>query len=274
MKTQVIQSGGLCVQPTEMQSERLQLPRLLVFTLGEAHESRRRRLLPAAFRPIERRLHRACLEQAFAAGRGAGFALEVSSPSTLRLPDDVTARRQCRGSFGRRITTAFHRASSHGSEPLVLVGSDVPGLTADHLKRTHQALIDDPNQVVIGPSPDGGFYLLAAARPLGNALDGVRWRSRETLSSLRQALARIGRPVVLLSPLADLDRRADLEQWLAQNNPGVLESSLLWRDLGRRLLEIFSWLRRSTRVGNAPRAFQRSPRRLPVRGPPALLPAV
>ncbi|MCH7532590.1 MAG: hypothetical protein IIB36_12650, partial [Gemmatimonadetes bacterium] len=56
---------------------------------------------------------------------------------------------------------------------------------------------------------------LASARPLDFALASVAWRSRATLDSLRHALAREGRDVVLLEPLADLDRPADLERWLA-----------------------------------------------------------
>lgn len=227
-----------------MQSERLQNPRLLVFTLGERQESRRRRLLPAAMRSIERRLHRACLEQTLEAGRGAGFAIEVSSPTPLSLAPDIVQRRQDRGTFGGRIASTLRRAFAEGGGPLALVGTDVPGLEARHLRQTRQALAADPSRVVIGPSPDGGFYLLAAAQPLEEVLGEVRWCSRDALRSLRRALERAGRPVVMLPPLADLDERSDLEQWLA--GPGR-HAHLLgrhWHHLAAQLTQLLAAARR------------------------------
>jgi hypothetical protein len=69
--------------------------------------------------------------------------------------------------------------------------------------------------VVLGPSPDGGFYLLACRRPVDGLAAGTRWRRRDTLRGLIRSLRAAGRPVALLDPLSDLDRRADLEIWLA-----------------------------------------------------------
>lgn len=212
-------------------------PTLLVFTLGEECESRRRHLLPATHRPLERRLHRACLD----AGRSAGLRLEVSSPVDFRLPGDVRRRRQRGADFGTRLRGALSEAFAEGSGPVVVVGSDVPGLGPEHLRRALSALDEDPERVVIGPSPDGGCYLLAAARPLGGALAGVRWCCRETLASLRWALCREGRSVVLLPPLADLDRRADLERWLATARRRTADA---WHRRLARLARLLADLRR------------------------------
>ncbi len=254
-----------------MQSEHLQRPRLLVFTLGERQESRRRRLLPAALRGEECRLHRACLDQALEAGRQACFDLEVSSPSPLGgLAPDIIPRRQARGSFAQRITAALRRAFARSGQPLVLVGSDVPGLRAEHFQQTREALAADPRRVVVGPSPDGGFYLLAATQPLDSVLDQVRWRCRGTLASLRRALRRAGRPLTLLAPLADLDRRSDLEQWLAGQKLRRSLVDSVWGHLVALLLEILAALRRA---GPAYRrsAQGRGTLRTPwVRGPPPI----
>jgi len=194
------------------------VPALLVFTLGESHESRRRRLLPASWSALEQRLHRACLETALDAGRAAGCRLQVSSPVDCGLPTDVAHRPQQGRSFGTRLRHALGEAFAATQGPVALVGSDVPGLSAGHLRRSFELLEKNPEQVVIGPSPDGGFYLLASAKPLDEALAEVRWCCRDTLHSLRRALERRGRPVVLLPVLGDLDHRIDLEQWLAAHH--------------------------------------------------------
>ncbi|MCP3961944.1 MAG: DUF2064 domain-containing protein [bacterium] len=207
-------------------------PTLLVFTLGARCESRRRQLLPRAQMPLEDSLHQACLDATIAAGRAIGCRIEVSSPLELALPADVVRREQRGADFGSRIERAMDESFAENGGAVVLVGSDVPDLEAGHLRRTLEALEEDPDRVVIGPSPDGGIYLLASTRPLGAALARVRWCCRETRRSLEAALAREGRRVLRLSPLADLDRRADLERWLSTGT-----TSRRWRGALHHLIE-------------------------------------
>jgi uncharacterized protein len=249
-------------------------PTLLVFTLGDERESRRRRLLPAAQGELERRLHRACLDAALDAGRAAGCRLAVSSPSQVAVPADVRRHRQRGGSFGLRLRNAFGGALAAGGGAVVLVGTDVPGLAAEHVRRALAALAGDPEQVVLGPSPDGGFYLLAAARPIDGALAAARWCCRRTLRSLARALRRQGRRVVLLPPLLDLDRRADLERWLAasaRRGRGAGETALaaLWRRLVDQLVELLAEIRRSSTFAPAPLLRPAAVRVLAARGPPS-----
>ena len=255
---------------------------LLVFTLGEECESRRRRLLPSSFGSLERRFHRACLDRTLAAGRAAGLKLQVSSPNDLVLEADVERRQQRGADFGERVRRAVAEAfaasqsptASHspaGDAPVVLVGTDVPGLDEGHLRRTLDLLDGAPERVVVGPSPDGGFYLLAAARPFGDALQEVQWCCRSTLRSLRRALRRAGRELVLLPALADLDRRADLERWLARRRRGVRRlAGLSWRRLVATLAALLAELRRPFAVLADP-VLEPVPVRVPpLRGPPRL----
>lgn len=211
---------------------------LLVFTLGAEGETTSGRLLPSSLRGAEIRLRRSCLEAALTAGRASGCRLAVSSPHPLDLPADVRGLRQRGGDFGSRLHHALGSAFEGGGA-VVVVGTDVPGLTPGHVAEALARLRQDPEAVVLGPSPDGGFYLLAAARPLADLLPGVRWCSRRTLASLRRALAAVGRRVLLLEPLADLDRPADLERWLAR---GPWPAS--WLALGRLLRELLAAHRR------------------------------
>jgi len=205
-------------------------PTLLVFTLGAVGERARHSLLPEELRDLEIGLRQSCLETALAAGRACGCRLEVCSPSPLDLPEDIRHAPQQGASFGSRLDRAMGEAFARGASPLLVVGTDVPGLSGRHLSQALALLADEPDRVVLGPSPDGGLYLLAASRPLPE-LAAARWCRRDTLRSLLRVLREAGRPVALLEPLEDLDARDDLERWLAAGR----EKDRRWHGLARAL---------------------------------------
>ena len=117
---------------------------LLVFTLGARGEGRRKRLLPAALRDRETALYRACLDEALAAGRGAGCRLEVCSPAGVELPADALAVSQAGSGFGERFAQAFDAALRRSAGPVVAVGTDTPGLAREHVERALTLLRPSP----------------------------------------------------------------------------------------------------------------------------------
>jgi hypothetical protein len=211
-------------------------PTLLVFTLGASRESARHALLPERLRDLEIDVRQGCLDAALAAGRASGCRLEVCTPAPPALPRDVRAVSQSGLDFGSRLERGVLDAFARGADPLLVVGTDVPGLAAWHVARALALLAEDPDRVVLGPSPDGGFYLLAVRRPIASLATATRWCRRATLRGLLRALRAAGRPAVLLEPLADLDRPADLESWLAAR-PG---RDSRWRGLTRLLCRILA----------------------------------
>jgi hypothetical protein len=243
---------------------------LLVFTLGPRADARRHPLLGPAASGLELGLRRACLEGAFEAGRAAGLELAVCSPDRLpEAPRDARWQAQGQGTFAARFEAAVEQALRHRTEPLIVVGGDVPGLRADHLAAARRELAADPHAVVVGPARDGGFYLLAMARPLGSVLGDVSFCGRNTRKTLLAALARAGRAVVLLPPLLDLDRPADVEGWLRDGTPlrGAVRP---WSERVRLFL-------RARRKPPAPRRLRalspRVPRPVRGRAPPPVLPS-
>jgi 2-phospho-L-lactate guanylyltransferase (CobY/MobA/RfbA family) len=216
-------------------------PTLVVFTLGARAERARRPLLGRRLGTAEIGLREACLDAALLAGRAAGLRLAVCSPRPLATAGACETLPQRRGGFGERLAAAMDDAFAHGAGPLVVVGADTPGLEASHLAAALAALAADPAAVVVGPSPDGGLYLIAARRPIPGLAGAARWSSAATLTTLLAALRAAGRPVTLLPPLADLDRPADLAEWLERSAPAgrsLAASRWLaaWREVLARLL--------------------------------------
>lgn len=241
-------------------------PLFLVFTLGPHREQRRRRLLPAWLQGAERRLHEQNLESVLAAGRSAGCDCRVAAPSPLDLTPNSKQIEQAGRSFGERLRGSIRSVESESAgRTTIVVGSDCPELSADHLRETLRHLADNPDRVVVGPTPDGGFYLLAFNRPVDTELSLVRWCREDTLKCLLAALRESGRPVTLLEALADLDTRTDLERWLATK----VAARSAWHQLHRWLRWLLSDLRRplSPSVVGTPIPVSVHPRR--GRSPPA-----
>lgn len=234
---------------------------LLVFTLDAASERARRRLLPGRLGSWELALYRQSLDNALAAGRANGCRLEVCAPRRLPLAADVGQLPQEGRGFGARLGRAVARQGASPGRPLVVVGSDAPGLAPRHVAGALERLAERPDRLVVGPSPDGGFYLLATARPVDDLLAEVAWLRSDTLASLLAAARRRGIEVTLLAPLADLDRAADLHAWI-----------------GRQAAPAFAWLRglaaelrrlcRPVAPATLGRPLSAPIRVLPARGPP------
>jgi uncharacterized protein DUF2064 len=242
-------------------------PTLLVFTLGAARERARRSLLPEGMEDLEIGLRESCLDAALAAGRACGCRLEVCSPAPLALPADVLNVAQPGSGFGSRLEQAMDEAFARGAHPLLVVGTDVPGLSGRHLATALALLAEEPDRVVLGPSPDGGLYLLAASRPLPG-LAAARWCRRDTLRGLLRILREAGRPVTLLEPLEDLDGRGDLESWLAAR-PG---REGRWRRLSQTLGQALAARRRPLIPALLGRPRPALTSASPGRAPPPFLP--
>lgn len=258
---------GLRTRPSTLRSSLPPaVPTLLVFTLGAAREALRHPLLPSRHRDAELRLRRACLEATLEAGRRAGCRLEISSPSRLDVAEDVYWCRQPGATFGERLRQAIGAAFTRSKGPLIVVGADVPGLTPQHLQAALSQLDRDADTIVLGPSLDGGFYLLAAARPIDDALRSVAWCGRETRRSLTSALRSRGRGVHLLERLTDLDTPGDLDKWLRSADA----RTPVWAAWAQRVRQVLAALKAPCLDGRRLRPSVEAPLYRPSRAPPTL----
>ncbi len=132
------------------------------------------------------------------------------------LGKGIACRAQGPGDLGRRMERALHRALAQGAPRAVLVGSDLPGLRGAHVAQALEEL--ERRELVLGPSADGGYYLVGLARPAPGLLDRPHW---ESLAALTARAAALGLEPTLLPALRDLDTPGDLAFW-RDNDPGLL----------------------------------------------------
>lgn len=130
-------------------------------------------------------------------------------PWRFGVRQGVPVLKQGAGDLGRRMGRVL-RTLPPG--PVVIVGSDIPALDGDHIAQAF-ARLDDAD-VVFGPAPDGGYWLVGArgAMRRRDLFRNVRWSTRHALDDTRANVPR-DRRVALLSELADIDDAAALAAW-------------------------------------------------------------
>lgn len=93
----------------------------------------------------------------------ADVRLYLSPPATPRPPDlvpeDVAVIEQRGEGLGARMQQAFLESFAAGYDRLVIIGTDHPTLPTAFIDEAFQALAE-PLSMCIGPSEDGGYYLL------------------------------------------------------------------------------------------------------------------
>ena len=112
--------------------------------------------------------------------------------------------------LGARMAAAFERAFRRGAERVAIIGSDVPWVTRERVKRAFASL--DEGDVVLGPCDDGGYYLLALSRPRPELFDGIAWSTPSVLQATLDRARAHGLRVVMLDPLPDVDTLADIRR--------------------------------------------------------------
>lgn len=112
---------------------------------------------------------------------------------------------QASGDVGARLAASL-RAAAPGRGWLA-IGAECPGLDADLLSAAAaHVLHGDP---VVGPTHDGGYYLIGGVAPLPDLFTGIAWGSARVLSETRARLAHTGRVWRELPTLREVSTAAD-----------------------------------------------------------------
>jgi rSAM/selenodomain-associated transferase 1 len=159
------------------------------------------------------RVYAAILEHTLEVARNSGARVvlslaEVPSGSWARDVDAVVEI-QRGNDLGDRMDDAFARRFAEGEGRVVMVGSDCPWFTATHVAKASAKL--GGADAVLGPAPDGGYWLVAQ-RPPGLAMFArIPWSSPETLEETRKRISALGGTWFELEELVDIDTAEDLE---------------------------------------------------------------
>jgi rSAM/selenodomain-associated transferase 1 len=200
--------------------------RLIIFTRYPEPGTTKTRLMSClgsrGAADLQRQMTAHVLAQAAPLKALRGLALEVRYEGGNHrlmqawLGDQMDFVRQGEGDIGRRMKRAFREAMERGSDSVVLIGSDIPGIATALLENAFAKLGDKP--VVLGPATDGGYYLIGLSRQglawaAAEIFTDMDWGTSAVLPETCRRLRQKGVDFFLLAPLDDVDRPEDLPVW-------------------------------------------------------------
>jgi rSAM/selenodomain-associated transferase 1 len=137
--------------------------------------------------------------------------------------------------LGERLRQAFAWGFAQGAQTVLIRNSDSPDLPGRLVTEAREVLESGPAQVVLGPCPDGGYYMVGLQSPQPQLFCDITWSGPMVLAETLGRAEHLGLTVHLLPPWLDIDTCDDLQAFLAtpQTSP-----SPGWRsyDLAKTLL--------------------------------------
>ena len=127
------------------------------------------------------------------------------------------------GDLGVKMKNAFQSQFNLGYEKIILIGSDTPHIPQSYFDKTFQEL--NTKELVLGPSLDGGYYLIAFNKNTFNPFifEKITWSSELVL---KQTLQKVNKSTIyLLEQLNDIDTQEDLEDFYKQFKSSYFSTS-------------------------------------------------
>lgn len=122
-----------------------------------------------------------------------------------------TEKEQIGSTFGERFTNAIASVFEQGFEHVITIGNDTPQLQTHHLQKAAQQLA--LGKTVIGPSTDGGFYLLGIQQKNFNAtvLKDMPWQRIDLFHKISHWFEHVSCELIKLPIFQDIDDTKDLK---------------------------------------------------------------
>ena len=126
------------------------------------------------------------------------------------LPGQNEFEPQTGETLGERMEQAIRSTLERGYDRCVLVGADLPELTADRIVEAFEAL--EESDAVLGPTADGGYYLVGCRRPCPELFAGQSYVGNTVYEQTLRAARDAGLVVRTVLPLQDMDEPQDLRE--------------------------------------------------------------
>lgn len=187
-------------------------------------------------------IYKACCENIFAelekidveVQRFFFFADESDAASVQAwMPRSFMCLPQRGATLGERMSNAFAHLFGLGGHKCIIIGTDVPDITSRLIRQAIESL--ETADLVIGPSRDGGYYLLGMRRHFPALFEDISWSSDRVLAGTLGAIQQQELSYVLLPELIDIDTEEDLHSWLLSAKKSSANYPLFELTRGARL---------------------------------------
>ena len=146
--------------------------------------------------------------------QGVGVYTPVGAEAAYAgiLPDDFVLVPQRGDAFGDRLSAATEDLLQLGFDSICLIDSDSPTVPENAFAEALDVLSRDEESVVLGPSDDGGYYLIGLKKLHRRLFEAIDWSTDRVLEQTIEAAREIGLLVHLLPTWFDVDDRATLSR--------------------------------------------------------------
>ncbi len=119
--------------------------------------------------------------------------------------------------LGQRMRQAFQHLFTRGFKRVLLIGSDLPPLPLETLHAAYASLSAGRN-IVLGPTADGGYYLIGMSRLVVDVFAGIHWSRPDVLARTLDKISRAGLSYELLPVCQDIDTPEDLARLYSEQH--------------------------------------------------------
>ena len=144
---------------------------------------------------------------------------------------------QIDGDLGKRMSFFFEAQFSKGLSKIVLIGSDSPNLPHKYVDQAFQSLRS--HDVVLGPSNDGGYYLVGCKKQVSQIFRDIPWSTEHVWQNTIERLEKESIEYKVLEPWYDVDDWDDLQKLVADLNSDSVTDPILIR-LREKITEILA----------------------------------
>src|SRR5690242_16998487 len=162
----------------------------------------------------ERDAHASHNKAATIRARGIAVYTPVGAESAYEniLPADFSLLPQRGDKFGERLFFAVEDLFKCGFESVCLIDSDSPTVPAENFAEAVDLLSTSEDRVVLGPSDDGGYYLIGLKKPNWHLFDKIDWSTERVLDQTMQRAKEIALETRLLPTGYDVDDDSSLRR--------------------------------------------------------------
>jgi rSAM/selenodomain-associated transferase 1 len=132
-----------------------------------------------------------------------------------RATPDILLVAQAGEDLGERLCQASSWGFAQGAQTVLIRNSDSPDLPGRLVTEAREVLNRGQAQVVLGPCPDGGYYLVGLQSPQPQLFHDITWSGPTVMAETLARADNLGLTVHLLPPWPDIDTCEDLRAFLA-----------------------------------------------------------
>jgi len=132
---------------------------------------------------------------------------------------------QTGSNLGERMMNAFGHVFDDKAQNAIIIGTDLPDISSSIIMDAFKAL--ENYHAVIGPSSDGGYYLLGMNKFHRHLFEDIKWSTNSVFRSTVKKIEQESLTVKILDELIDIDEQKDLINWSVNIRPD--ENNFLYK---------------------------------------------